>query len=105
LAQIVRAAFGVRKHATMATLLSDCPPRISGTEVDFVDDGEISLGIMPGTTRARDLSRDPRIASHCRTADAPADDPAGWLGDDKIDASAVEVEPDQLRMDIDSASP
>lgn len=104
LAQLVRATFAVRKHATMATVRRDGSPRISGTEVDFADDGEIYLGMMPGAMRARDLRRDPRVAVHCPTVDPPADDPAGWPGESKIDATAVEVEPDRFRLDIRSVT-
>jgi hypothetical protein len=35
-----------------------CGP-ISGTEVSF-EDGELSLGMMPGSLRARDMQRDAR---------------------------------------------
>src|SRR5690242_4842184 len=62
LAARVRATFLVAKHATMATLRVDGAPRISGTEVDFHDDGELRIGSMPGARKARDLQRDPRMA-------------------------------------------
>jgi hypothetical protein len=84
----------------MATARRDGTPRISGTEVDFHDDGEIYLGMMRGTRRAADLRRDARVAIHCPTADTPSDDPDSWLGDGKITARAVEVEPDRFRLDI-----
>jgi hypothetical protein len=96
----VRRTFAIRKHATMATVRSDGSPRISGTEVDFADDGEVYLGMMHGARRSDDLRRDPRVAVHCPTEDPPGDDPASWLGDGKITASAVEVEPDRFRLDI-----
>jgi hypothetical protein len=102
LAQTVRATFAIRKHATMATTTRDGAPRISGTEIDFGDDGEIYLGMMPDTRRAADLRRDPRVAIHCPTEDAPEGDPQRWLGDGKIAAHVVEVEPDRFRLDIDT---
>ena len=71
LAAAVRATFAARKHATMATIRRDGSPRISGTEVDFAGDGEIYLGMMPGTRRAADLRRDPRLALHAPTVDPP----------------------------------
>lgn len=101
LAETVRRAFAVRKHATMATVRRDGSPRISGTEVDFADDGEIYLGMMTGARRAADLRRDPRVAVHCPTDDPPAADAAAWLGDGKLDAHVLEVEPDRFRLDID----
>ena len=87
----VRRCFAIRKHATLATLRKDGSPRISGTEVDFADDGEIYLGMMSGSLKALDLRRDPRLALHCPTEDAPEADPASWLGDAKISGLGVEV--------------
>lgn len=87
LAALVRRAFAVRKHATMATTARDGSPRISGTEVEFTDDGQVRLGMMAGAHRAADLRRDPRVAVHGPTTD----DPAGWLGDAKLTAVAVEL--------------
>lgn len=91
LADTVRRTFAVGKHATMATTSLDGTPRISGTEVDFADDGEIYLGMMTGAQRAADLRRDPRVALHCPTVDLSEDDPSSWLGDGKITAIAVPV--------------
>jgi hypothetical protein len=99
-ADVVRRTFVVRKHGTMATMQRDGTPRISGTEVDFADDGEIYLAIMPGAKRAGDLRRDSRVAIHCPTVDTPTDDPASWLGDGKVTARAVEVESHRFRLDI-----
>ncbi|MEU1811152.1 pyridoxamine 5'-phosphate oxidase family protein [Micromonospora aurantiaca (nom. illeg.)] len=70
----VRARFAVRKHGTMATLRRDGSPRISGTEFDFGDDGHLRLGSMAGAVKALDLRRDPRVALHSPTEDAPPDD-------------------------------
>lgn len=101
LAGTVRRTFAVRKHATMATVRADGSPRISGTEIEFSDDGEIYLGMMPGARRAGDLRRDPRVALHCPTEDPPPGDDAAWLGDGKISGRAVEVEPHRFRIDIE----
>lgn len=87
----VRRCFAIRKHATMATLRKDGSPRISGTEVEFSDDGEIHLGMMAGSLKALDLRRNPRLALHCPTEDAPEADPMAWLGDAKISGVGVEV--------------
>lgn len=94
----VRRCFAIGKHATLATLRRDGAPRISGTEVDFDEDGELYLGMMPGSRKALDLRRDPRLALHSPTADPPEDDPASWLGDAKIAGTAVEVS-DRSRTD------
>lgn len=90
LASVVRACFGVRKHATMATLRQDGSPRISGTEVAFTD-GQLVLGSMPGARKARDLQRDPRVAVHSPTVDPPEHDPTTWAGEAKVAGRAVEV--------------
>ncbi|WP_018786704.1 pyridoxamine 5'-phosphate oxidase family protein [Micromonospora sp. CNB394] len=74
----VRARFAVRKHGTMATLRRDGSPRISGTEFDFGDDGQLRLGSMAGAVKALDLRRDPRVALHSPTeasGSTPATDP------------------------------
>ena len=101
LARTVRQTFAVRKHATMATVRSDGSPRISGTEVEFSEDGEIYLGMMPGARRAGDLRRDPRVALHCPTEDPPPGDDPAWPGDGKISGRALEVESHRFRIDIE----
>jgi hypothetical protein len=101
MAETVRRSFAIRKHATMATVRRDGAPRISGTEVDFADDGEVYLGMMAGAQRAADLRRDPRVAIHCPTEDPPDEDPARWLGDGKFAARAIEVEPHRFRLDVE----
>jgi hypothetical protein len=90
LAAVVRACFGVRTHATMATLRADGSPRISGTEVAFTA-GELVLGSMPGARKARDLRRDARVAVHSPTVDPPDDAPSDWAGEAKVAGRAVEV--------------
>lgn len=106
LAGTVRRTFAIRKHATMATTSLDGTPRISGTEVDFADDGEIYLGMMAGARRTADLRRDPRVAVHCPTEDPPEDEPSRWLGDGKITARAIDMPgkapegADMFRLDI-----
>jgi hypothetical protein len=97
-AQRVRRSFAVRKHATLATLRKDGSPRISGTEVEFDDDGEIYLGMMPASLKALDLRRDPRLALHSPTEDAPESDPGAWVGEAKVAGRGVEVS-DPTRTD------
>jgi hypothetical protein len=99
----VRRCFAIRKHATLATLRRDGSPRISGTEVEFDDDGEIYLGMMPDSRKARDLLRDPRLALHCPTEDAPEGKPDDWIGDAKIAGAGVEVPAEghhRFRIDV-----
>ncbi len=89
-AERVRRLFDVRKHKTIATLRKDGSPRISGVEVEFAD-GDLWLGMMAGSVKALDVLRDPRLALHCPTVDAPEDDPSAWQGDAKIAGRAVEM--------------
>ena len=105
LAADVRASFAGRKHATLATLRRDGSPRISGTEVEFGEDGEVYLGMMTGSLKALDLRRDPRLALHSPTVDPSDDDPSAWPGEAKLAGVGVEVsgpedEHHRFRIDI-----
>jgi hypothetical protein len=89
-AERVLERFTSRKHSTLATLRRDGSPRISGTEVSF-DGEDLSLGMMPGSLKARDLQRDARLALHSPTDDPPEQDPSSWAGEAKIAGRGVEV--------------
>lgn len=91
LAAAVRWRFEAHRHHTMATLRRDGSPRISGTEVRF-ESGEVTLGMMPNSLKARDLLRDPRIALHTMSEDPPGEgeDQSAWSGDAKLAGRAVE---------------
>jgi hypothetical protein len=91
LARRVEERFGIRKHKTLATLRQDGSPRISGIEVEFAD-GELYLGMMPGSRKLHDLERDPRLALHSPTEDPPGGDPQDWPGEAKLAGVAVEVD-------------
>jgi Pyridoxamine 5'-phosphate oxidase len=90
LAARARTAFDAHKHKVLATLRRDGSPRISGIEAGF-GDGELWLGMMPGSRKALDLRRDPRLALHSASVDPP-DDPTAWPGDAKLTGRAVEVD-------------
>jgi hypothetical protein len=90
LARRVEERFGIRKHKTLATLRADGSPRISGIEVEFAD-GELFLGMMPGSVKLRDLERDSRLALHSPTDDPPDGQPQGWAGEAKLAGYAIEV--------------
>jgi hypothetical protein len=89
LAGAVREVLDAHRHKLLATLRRDGSPRISGVEASFAD-GELWLGMMPGSRKALDLRRDPRLALHS-ASDDPPDDPTGWSGDAKLTGRAVEV--------------
>jgi Pyridoxamine 5'-phosphate oxidase len=90
LAGRARAVFDAHKHKILATLRRDGSPRISGIEATIAD-GELWLGMMPGSRKALDLRRDPRLALHS-ASDDPPDDPTTWAGDAKLSGRAVEVD-------------
>jgi len=85
LAEPVRRVFDAHIHKTLATLRADGWPRISGQEASFRD-GEVWLGMMPDSRKARDLQRDPRLALHSATVDPEMSD-----GDAKLSGRAEEV--------------
>src|SRR4029453_12710299 len=90
LAGRARASFDAHKHKVLATLRRDGSPRISGIEASFAD-GQLWLGMRPGSRKALDLRRDPRLALHSASVDPP-EDPSGWAGDAKLSGRAVEVD-------------
>lgn len=59
-ARTVERRFGAFRHHVLATLRKDGSPRTSGLEADFRA-GELWLGMMDGSLKARDLRRDPRF--------------------------------------------
>jgi hypothetical protein len=91
LAAAVEARFVGRRHHVMATVRADGSPRLSGTEVDWSGGGP-RLGMMPGTVRAADLRRDPRVAVHSQGVDPPEGNDAGWPGEAKLAGRAVWVD-------------
>ena len=87
-AERVRKRFDAYKHKVIATLRRDGSPRISGIEAEFKD-GQVSLGMMPGSLKAKDLQRDPRLALHSGTED-PSEAP-GAVIDAKLSGLAREI--------------
>ncbi|WP_306325738.1 pyridoxamine 5'-phosphate oxidase family protein [Streptomyces venezuelae] len=86
LAATVRERFGQHTHHTLATLRADGSPRLSGIEVGFRF-GELWLGMMPGSRKARDLRRDPRLSLLANLGRGT--DMGG--GDVRISGRAVEI--------------
>ncbi len=89
-AERVRSRFAAGIHKTLATLRADGSPRISGTELE-IKDGEVTLGMMDGSLKLRDVRRDPRVACHSPTLDPPEE--GEWLGDAKLAGRLVETPP------------
>ena len=83
LADAVEALFDAYRHKTIATLRRDGSPRISGIEVEFAD-GDLRVGMMPGSRKLADITRDNRVSIHSGSADPDDDNPGAWPGDAKV---------------------
>ncbi|MET9501245.1 pyridoxamine 5'-phosphate oxidase family protein [Streptomyces sp. NPDC006622] len=86
LARVVEDRFGAFTHHVLATLRKDGSPRTSGLEARFLD-GELWLGMMPGSLKALDLRRDPRFSLQAN----PGEGTGMGGGDVRISGCAVEV--------------
>ena len=86
LATKVQSRFEKYGLALLATVRRDGAPRISGIET-FFGEGELWLGMMPGSMKAKDLLREPRFALHSATVDKDVKE-----GDAKIAGRALHVE-------------
>jgi hypothetical protein len=89
----VRRCFDAGTNKTLATLRHDGAPRINGSEIEFSSDGEVTLGMMPGSMKLLDVLRDPRVALHSPTLEPPKDDPGSGPDDAKMSGSLVEIRP------------
>ncbi|MFG3317411.1 pyridoxamine 5'-phosphate oxidase family protein [Streptomyces sp. NPDC048171] len=87
LAATVEARLDAYTHHVLATLRKDGSPRTTGLEVRFLD-GELWLGMMPGSVKALDLRRDPRFALQAN----PGDGTGMGGGDVRIGGRAVAAE-------------
>ncbi|WP_032406549.1 pyridoxamine 5'-phosphate oxidase family protein [Rhodococcoides fascians] len=100
LASAVRARFTAHKHHVLATLRADGSPRVSGTEVEFVDTGVLRLGSMLDAAKARDLQRDGRFALHSNPGHHSMEG-----GDAKISGIAAEITDPAVLQPIFDATP
>lgn len=102
----VLARFEAGANKTLATIRRDGAPRISATEARF-DGEQVVLGMMAGSVKLRDARRDPRVALHSPTTDAPGSRPRDQAGDAKLSGTLVETqnEPGRVtfRLDITEA--
>jgi hypothetical protein len=80
----VQKRFEAGTNKTLATLRRNGAPRISASEMEFSSAGEVTLGMMTGSTKLLDVRRDPRVALHSPTPELPKDDPSSGPGDAKI---------------------
>lgn len=87
IAEIFTRRHGATGHLCMlGTIRSDGYPRISPVEPGVFEDQLVVTG-MPGTTKFRDLGRDPRFCMHTATIDPYVGD-----GDVKLWADAVNLQ-------------
>jgi hypothetical protein len=86
LAATVRQRFGMYTHHALATLRKDGSPRLSGIEAEFRE-GELWLGMMPNSLKARDVRRDPRFSLLAN----PGEGTGMGGGDVRVSGRAIEV--------------
>lgn len=77
-AKTLRSRFENHKHCLIATLRSGGAPRISGIEAWFWE-GDLMLGMMPGSRKADDLDRDGRYELHSAPTDLELAEPDARL--------------------------
>lgn len=92
IAKLTQARIEATGLALLATLRRDGFPRISGIEPMFRR-GELLLGMMLDSRKARDLQRDSRLCLHNATVDKEVKE-----GDVKITGRAVEVLDGEFRQ-------
>jgi hypothetical protein len=98
----VRRRFDRGTNKALATIRRDGSPRISAIEAEFSDD-EVTMGMMGGSVKLSDVRRDPRVALHSPTIDAPENDP-DWPGDAKLAGTLIETGPAEGPVPEGSAS-
>jgi hypothetical protein len=91
LAQLGEERLRRRELCLVGTLRRNGYPRISPCESEFVD-GDLLLGMMWRSPKARDLLRDPRCVVHSVVSDR-----MGTEGDFKLYAQAVDVRDPERR--------
>jgi hypothetical protein len=91
LAALGRERFEAQELCMLGTLRRDGSPRISPCELDFAE-GELMLGMMWQSPKARDLLRDQRCVLHSATSQR-----TGAQGDFKLYGRARDVQEPALR--------
>jgi Pyridoxamine 5'-phosphate oxidase len=91
IARLGAARFDADGLAVLGTIRADGRPRISPV-APFLTGGELLLGVMRDSVKARDLLRDPRCVVHSAVVD-----PHGGAGELKLSGRAVEVTDPALR--------
>ena len=97
LAELAQGRFQATGLGFLATLRADGSPRISGIEPSFWD-GELWLGMMWDSLKARDVRRDPRFSLQAASVDKEVK-----AGDARVSGRAVEVEDDAVKRAMGEA--
>ena len=97
LAALGEERFRAKELCMVGTLRKNGFPRISPCEMDFAG-GELFLGMMWQSPKARDLLRDPRCVLHSCTSNKD-----GAEGDFKLYARAVDVQDEDLLQVFEAA--
>lgn len=90
-AATVGARFRTHPHHLLATLRRDGSPRLSGITVSFRE-GHLWFGSAPGSLKASDLVRDPRLSLHSAPLSETLDG-----GDARVDGRARRLDPGSTR--------
>ena len=91
----IQERFARQQIVLIGTIRPDGSPRISGVECDFCD-GDLMLGMIWQSAKARDLLRDDRLTIHSVVPDKARE--SENEGDVKIYGRAIEVtQPDRRR--------
>ena len=69
LAAPVRVRLERTKAHVLATIRANGAPRVSGSEIEFTEDGHLRIGSMANARKGADLKRDPRFALHANPGD------------------------------------
>lgn len=100
-AALAEARFKKYRHHVLGTLRKDGSPRVTGLEVEFRN-GELLLGMMPGSMKARDVLRDPRFSLQAN----PGPDAEMADGDVRVGGRAVRItDPAALASFVEQVSP
>ncbi|MEA3216512.1 MAG: hypothetical protein QOJ19_2668 [Acidimicrobiia bacterium] len=99
IARFVRARFETTGLSIRATLRADGSPRLSPIEPSILQ-GQLYVGMMPGSMKARDLQRDGRVALLTTLSDK-----LDMSGEGKLFGEAVELtDPDDIHRVLSAAA-
>jgi hypothetical protein len=92
--------------AMLGTIRADGSPRITTIE-PYVDSGELLVGVIRGSAKARDLLRDPRCTLHSIVDDPDGGDPELTLRGrfTEVDLATRQSDPDAWWLSYEESAP